>query len=804
MFQDLAFGLRNLRRHPGFAVTAVLALAAGIGANSAMFSVIDGVLLKPLPFEKADRLVNLWEVNAKRNIPRLPAPVGNYLDWRSMNRTLSDLGAFTPAAFSLTSTTEPERDVGARCDQGLFPTLRVSPILGREFTAEDNLPGHDTVAIIGYGFWKHRFGGDPHILGRQIVLDGKFRTIVGVMPDGFSYPVQAVIWLPFGWSDELRSRRDFHDIRVIGRLKDGVSLRQAQTDFSSIVANLDRQYPFFNQDELIAVNLVVDDLVGQIRAALIVLLGAVGFVLLIACANVANLLLAKAAGRARELAIRASLGAGRARILRQLLAESLLLSTIGGLAGLLLAFSAIRAILALAPAIIPRLTDVHLDWRAVTFTLVLSMLTGIVFGIFPAWSASRADVHSVLKEGGRGTLGQGSRLRGALVVAQVIAAVVLLAGAGLLVRSFSALLQVDAGFDPAHVMTMRLVPAPVKYNNHPELQIQLARDILHHAAGLPGVEKAAIATDVPLAGNPIFIMRIEGQQVTPSQAPVTAFFSVTPSYLEVMGMHLVEGRFLNDQDVAGSPLVAVVNQTLARKYFPGQSAVGKRLEVGFAVPARWREIVGVVADVHSNGLDLQTPIQVYAAFLQTPGVFPSFTPAITVVAKTSQDPAAAGDAIKAAIFRADRSQPIFAMQTMEEVIGKSVSQRRFALVLIALFAGLALFLAALGLYGVISYSVTQRTSEIGIRMALGAKASQVLWMVERQGLLLVGIGLIAGTLGALALTRFLEGMLFGIRPTDPLTFLGVGGTLLAVAAAACYLPARRASQVDPMVALRYE
>jgi len=803
MLQDLAFGLRNLRRHPGFTVTAVLALAAGIGANSAMFSVIDGVLLKPLPFQQPERLVNIWETLPKRNIPRLPAPVGNYLDWRTMNHVLADMGSFTGAAFSLASVTEPERYLGARCDPGLFSTLRVNPVLGRAFTAEDNLPGHDTVAILAYGLWKQRFGGDPQILGQKITLDGSPREIIGVMPPGFSYPPQAVLWVPFGWTDALRSRRDFHDIRVIGRLKDGVSLGQAQTEFSSIAVNLARQYPSFNQDERITVNFALDDLVGQIRPALVVLLGAVGFVLLIACANVANLSLAKAASRARELAIRASLGAGRARIVRQLLAESLLLSLVGGMTGLLLAYGAIRTILAVAPATIPRLTEVHLDWRALTFTLMLSGLTGIVFGIFPAWTASRPDVFADLKNGARGSTGHGS-LRAALVVAQVVSAVVLLAGAGLLVRSFYALLQVDAGFTADHVMTMRLVPAPLKYNGHPDLQIQFARDILRNVAAIPGVKAAGIASDVPLAGNPIFIMRIEGQPVTPSQAPVTAYFSVTPTHFGLMGMRLLEGRFLNEGDTAGSPLVAVVNQTLARKYFPGQSAVGKRLEVGFADPPRWREIVGVVADVHSDGLDQQTPVQVYAAFLQMPGVFPSFTPAITVVAKTSQDPAAAGDAIKNAILKVDRSQPVFALQTMEQVIGKSVSQRRFALVLIAVFAGLAVFLAVLGLYGVISYSVSQRTAEIGIRMALGARTNQVLWMIERQGLFLVGIGLVAGIAGAALLTRFLRGMLFGVSPTDPVTFLGVAGALLCVAAAACYLPARRAAQVDPLVALRYE
>jgi predicted permease len=801
--QDLRFGFRQLRNNPGFAAIAILTLALGIGANSAMFSLIDGVLLKPLPFHQPDRLVNLWEVTPKRNLPPVPPPVGNYLDWRKMNHSLASIAAFTQAAFSLTSTSEPERYIGALCDEGLFPTLGVAPALGRAFTADDNLPGRDTVAILSDGFWKRRFGGDPHILGQQIILDGRSRTIVGVMPEGFSFPPQSVVWTPFGWSDELRSRRDWHDIRAIGRLKDGVSLTQAQADFSAIAANLARQYPVFNQGELIKVAPLMEDIVGQIRPAFLILLAAVGFVLLTACANVANLLLAKAAERARELAVRASLGAGRARILRQLLVESLLLSLTGGLAGLVLAVVAIRTVVATAPASIPRLTGIHLDWPVVLFTLGLSLLTGIVFGIAPAWSASRADVHSVLKEGARGTTKQGG-LRGTLVVAQVIAAVVLLAGAGLLVRSFYSLLQVDAGFNAEHVMTARLVPAPSKYNDHPDLQIQLARNILHNVAALPGVENSAIGSDIPIAGNPNFIMRMEGQEVTPSQAPVTAFFSVTPAYFDAMGMRLVEGRLLNDRDVAGTPFVAVVNQTLAHKFFPGQSAIGKRIEVTFRTPPRWREIVGVVADVHIDGLDMAAPVQVYGAFLQIPGASLAFTPAMSVVVKTKQDPAVLGAELKEAIYRADRSQPVFALQTMREVVGKSVGDRRFALLLIAAFAALALFLAALGIYGVISYSVTQRTPEIGIRMALGAKASQVVWMIERQGLILVSIGLLCGILAALGMTRFVKGMLFGIRPADPFTFLCVAGLLLAVALVASYLPAWRASRIDPINALRHE
>jgi putative ABC transport system permease protein len=808
IFQDLRFGFRQLRRNLGFTIFAVLTLALGIGANSAIFSVVNGVLLRPLPFARPERLVDIWEAMPKRNISRLPVPPGNYLDWRARNHVLSNLGGFVQAGFSATSTGEPERYIGAYCDEGLFPTLGVTPILGHGFSANDNIPGHDAVIVLSYGLWKKRFGGDPNVLGRQMVLDGRPRTIIGIMPERFSFPAQSALeqsalWVPFAWSAELRTRRDSHFVHVIGRLQDGVSLAQARSGFSYIATNLAKDHPAFNQDELIEVRPVMDDLVGNLRPAFIALASAVGFLLLIACTNIANLLLAKAAQRARELAVRASLGAGPLRILRQLLVESLLLSLTGGMAGLILAGTALHAILLLAPASIPRLAEVHLDRNAILFTAALSILSGIFFGVVPAWSASRSDLHSVLKTGARGNTGR-IGLRNALVMLQVGAAVVLLAGAGLLVRSFYTLLQIDAGFNPAQVVTARLTPAPSKYDGHPNLEIQLARNILRNVAAVPGIQKSAIGTDIPILGHPTFIMRIEGKEVSPSQAPITAFFSVTPAYFDVMGMRLVQGRLFNNQDLADTPLVVVVNETLARKYFPGQSAIGKRIEVTFQDTPRWRQIVGVIADVHTDGLAAATPVEVYGNFLQMPGVSPDSTPEISVVAKSQLDSAAAGEGIKAAILRTDRAQPVFAVQSMEDVFRRSISERRFALTMIAGFAGLALFLAAFGIYSVMSYTVAQRTSEIGIRMSLGAKLHQVLWMIGCQGLILAMIGLSGGLLAASVLTQFLKTLLFGIEPLDPGTFIGAAGLLLFVSILACCLPAWRASRVEPLSALRQE
>ena len=804
LFQDLQFALRTLRKNPGFTFAAVFALALGIGANSAMFSVIDGVLLRPLPYAHPEQLVNVWESDLKRNLPRLVAAPGNYYDWVKQNQVFSAMGAYQQSTFNLASNEgEPERFLGAICDPEFFPVLQVAPLLGRAFTREEDQPGRDGVIMLGYGVWRQRFGGDPKIIGRILTLDGRPRTIVGVMPEGFAYPAQAAMWAPLALDNESKARRDFHRLRVIARLKDGVNLDRARADFQTIGSRLAQQYPGLNKDESIEVNLMLEDSVGQIRPALLVLLAAVAFVLLIACANVANLLLAKAAGRQREIAIRTSLGASRNRILRQMLTESLLLSLTGGLAGLLLAYAVFRGLLSLAPANLPRLDQVGLNSLAIEFTLALSLLTGLVFGFAPAWYASKTDVNSLLKEGSRGASVR-SGLRNVLVVAQVAAALVLLVGAGLLIRSFYEIQHVDAGFNPAHVMTMRLNPAPYKYRGHDDLKFQFVQGILRNVSTLPGVRSAAVSTDVPLLGNPIFIMRFEGRPaVEPSQAPIANYFSVTPAYFETMGMRLVNGRLLTERDNQSSPLVGVVNQTLVDRYFPGQNPIGKRLEIGFATPPKWREIVGVVADVRTAGLDQDTPVQVYTPFTQ-PGFVAGFLPAITVLARTAHDPASLAAPMKSSILNVDRAQPVYAVQPMTQIVSQSISQRRFSLVLLAFFAISALFLAALGLYGVMSYSVAERTGEIGIRMALGAQQSQVLLLVERQGMLLVLAGLAIGVAGALALTRLMTSLLFRVAPADPFTFAVVGAVLIAASLLACYLPARRAASVDPIVALRYE
>jgi putative ABC transport system permease protein len=803
LLQDLTFALRTFRKNPGFTLAAVFALGLGMGANSAMFSVIDGVLLRPLPFPRSDRLVNVWENNLKRNIPRFVVAPANYYDWRKQNQSFSALGAYQQNTFNLASHEgEPERFIGTISDRGFFDALGVKPALGRIFTEEEDQPGRDGVVILGSGVWRQRFGGDPKIVGQTLIMNGKPRTVIGVLPEGFEYPPQSVMWSPLGFDNETRERRDFHRLRVIGRLKDGVTLERARAEFETIGSRLAAQYPAFDRDAGIAVNLLLDDMVGQIRPALLVLLGAVAFVLLIACANVANLLLAKAAGRQREIAIRASLGAGRGRIVIQMLTESVLLSVAGGAVGLLLAYGAFDGLLALAPANLPRLSEAGLNAPVVWASLGLSVFTGMVFGFAPAWYASKTDVQALLKEGARGASAR-SGLRNILVVAQVAAALILLAGAGLLMRSFYEIEHVDAGFEAEHLMTMRLAPAAFKYAGHDAMLREFVHGILGNIGALPGVRSAAVSSDIPLLGNPIFIMRFEGRPaVEPSTAPLANYFAVTPGYFETMGMRILRGRGITDRDTADSPQVVVVNQTLVDRYFPGQDPIGKRLEVAFATPPNWREIVGVAAEVHTQGLDQDTPVQVYAAYYQKP-IFIQLS-SLTVLARTTLDPGLVGAAMKSAILKIDRSQPVYAMQPMTEVVSQSIAQRRFSLVLLAFFAASALFLAALGIYAVMSYSVAQRTGEIGIRMALGAQKAQVLMLVQRQGLVLVLVGLGIGLAGALALTRLMTSLLFRVQATDPITFALVAAVLIAVSLAACLIPARRAAKVDPIVALRYE
>jgi putative ABC transport system permease protein len=803
--QNLKFALRIVRRNPALAASAILITALGIGATAAMFSAADGILLRPLPFPHAELLVNVWESSPQRDLPTMAAAPGNYVDWRAQNQSMAAMGAWQQATFNLASRdSEPERFQGALTDGGFFAVLGVQPALGRVYTEDETQPGKDGVVLLSWSVWQQRFGADRSIVGREIDINFRQRTVIGVMPAGFDYPLQSTMWSPLAPDASAKARRDLHNWRIIARLKDSTPLSQAQAEFHTMGAALAKQYPDLNAGESIELVPMLDDLVKTIRPALLVLIGAVLAVLLIACANVANLLLAKAAGRQREIAIRSSLGAGRCAVMGQLLTESLLLSAIGGAGGLLLAYAALQGLISLAPANTPRLDQVALNWRVAGIALALSMGTGILFGLAPAWYCSRIDVSAMLKEGARG-VSRRSGLRSALVVSQVAIALILLAGAGLLIRSFYEVLHVDVGFQPENLMTMRIVPATAKYRGQLDLQRQLARGILGKVGALPGVRMAAISSDVPLLGNPTYIMRFEGRPpVMPSQAPLAGYFSVTPAFFDAMGIRLIRGRLLNERDIETAPLAVVVNQALVNRYFPNQDPIGKRLEIGFSDPPRWREIVGVVADMRTVGLDQDTPVQVFGAYYQFPSFPPSVVSQMTIVARTAQDPATLGEPMRQAILGVDRSQPVFSIQPMTDVVSKSIAQRRLALTLLAFFAASALLLAAIGVYGVMSFVVSQSTNEIGIRMALGARSGQVAIEVQRRGLLLVLVGLALGVAAALPLTQYLGTMLFRVSPRDPLILAASAAMLVVVSLIACWMPARRASRIDPAIALRNE
>jgi putative ABC transport system permease protein len=803
--QNLKFAVRILRRNPALAASAILITALGIGATAAMFSAADGILLRPLPFPRADLLVNVWESAPRRDLPTMAAAPGNYFDWRARTQSMAAMGAWQQATFNLASRdSEPERFLGALTDADFFNVIGVQPVLGRVFTDQECQPGNDSAVLLSWSTWQQRFGADKSVLGRELEINFRKRTVIGIMPPGFDYPLQSTMWSPLAPDATARARRDLHNWRIIGRIKDNTPLPRAQAEFHTIAAALAKQFPEFNDGESVELVPMLDDLVKTIRPALLVLIGAVLAVLLIACANVANLLLAKAAGRRREIAIRVSLGAGRRAVIGQLLTESLLLSMLGGLAGLLLSYGALHALVSLAPANTPRLDQVALNWRVAGAALALAMGTGVLFGLAPAWYCSRIDVSAMLKEGARG-VSRRSGLRGALVVSQVAIALVLLSGAGLLIRSFYEVLHVDMGFQPENLMTMRIAPATARYRGQPDLQRQLARGVLSRVGALPGVRAAAISSDVPLLGNPTYIMRFEGRPpVTVSQAPLAGYFSVTPTFFDAMGMRLVRGRLLTDRDNETAPLAVVVNQALVARYFPNQDPIGKRLEIGFSDPPRWREIVGIVADMRTVGLDQETPVQVFGALYQFPS-FPSFNvSAMAILARTARDPASLAEPVRQTILTVDRSQPVFAIQPMTDVVSKSIAQRRLALTLLAFFAVSALLLAAIGVYGVMSFVVSQGANEIGIRMALGARAGQVAMQVQRRGLMLVLFGLTLGIAAALPLTQYLGGMLFRVSPRDPEILAGSAATLILVSLIACWLPARRASRIDPVTALRSE
>ena len=809
MKKDIQYALRQLLKHPAFSIIAILALALGIGANTAIFSVVNAVLLRPLPYPAPEQLVWIWGTNPLNDIPKENASYPDYADWRAQAQSFQFMGGFAQTAPILTgSEGEPERLPGGYSMGDFFNALGIEPVLGRKFLPEENETGKNRVVILSHALWQRRFGGDPRIVGQQITISGNPHTVVGILPATFQDPIPEAtktvqLWLPLAVSDSMRQSRRGDFLNVVARLKPGVKLEAARAEMTGIAARLEKQYPDTNTQWGVIVQPLHETLTGNVRPALLVLLSAVAFLLLIACANVANLLLARASSRQREIAIRAALGASRARVVRQLLTENIVLSLCGGGLGLLVAWWGIQALLALSPGNIPRLGSISIDREVLFFTLAVSVITGVLFGLVPAFTASRPDLNNTLKEGGRSAAESagGRRLRSALAVAEIALSLVLLVGAGLLIRSFIRLQEVRPGFNPQHLLCLDLSLPSAKYKEDQQT-VNFFDQLLATLAQQPGVQSAAVSEGLPLGGGAGFLaFSVEGRVLARTErTPDAETRVVSPDYFRTLQIPLRSGRLLNERDVLGAPDAVVVSETLVKKYFHGEDPVGKRLTFGDpqAKDVQWFTVVGVVGDVRGISLNEEPYGQIYTSYRQTP------RRALTLTVQTAAEPTTMLGTVRAKIWALDRQQPLYNVRTAEQVLEKSIARPRFNMLLITILASVALVLAAVGIYGVISYSVTQRTHEIGVRMALGASAGDVLKLVVGQGMILAGSGVVVGLLAAFAATRIMATLLFGVTATDPATYGGLALLLTSIAFLACYVPARRATKVNPVTALRAE
>jgi putative ABC transport system permease protein len=801
---DIRFGIRMLAKKPMFSIIAVITLALGIGANTAIFSVVNGVLLRPLPFKEPDRLMMIRETKLPQ-FPEFSVAPGNFLDWRKQNTVFERLVAYKGSSLNLIGTGDPERLRALNVTEGFFAMLGAQPQLGRDFLAEEDQVGHNNVVILSYGLWQRRFSGDPKILNQTITLNRQAYTVIGVMPATFHFGSgenELDLWTPMAFTEEQAQNHGGHGLVAIGQLKPGVTVDQARAEMSAIAGRLAAQYPVdIGWD--VKIMPLLEFSVRSIKPALLVLLVAVAFVLLIACANVANLLLARAAGRQKEIATRTSLGASRWRIVRQLLTESLLLSLLGGALGLALAKWGMDLLLTLAPPDLPRLNNVSLDGRALAFTATITLLTGVIFGLVPALQSSKPNLNETMKDAGRGSTegGRRQRIRSTLVVLEVATALVLLVGAGLMIKSFWQLQKVDPGFNPDNALTVQVSLPKTKYPQESQ-QVAFFQQLIERVATLPGVQSAGAGHVVPLSGNDfVLAFEIDGRPpLQPGVTQSTNYYSVSADYFKAMGIPLRRGRVFTERDIKDSPRVAVINETMAKKIFPDEDPIGKRITFDNRQKENpeWFEIVGIVGDVKQYGLDQVTTMQTYEPYIQ------QTFPYMTLVVRTTGDPTNLNAAIRSEVLKLDKEQPTTNFKTLNEFFSISIAQQRFSVVLLGVFAVVALVLSAVGVYGVLSYAVTQRTHEIGIRVALGAGRRDVLRLVVGQGMLLTVSGVAGGLGAAFALTRLMASLLFGVTATDAVTFASVASLLLAVALLACYIPARRATKVDPLVALRYE
>jgi putative ABC transport system permease protein len=807
MIQDLRFGLRMLLKNPAFTSIAVLTMALGIGANTAIFSVVNAVLLHPLPFPESERLVRIYGHFLATSQENMRASVLELTDYQQQTQSFEQIAGYDDFSANLTPPGgEPERVEASLVTPELFSIMKVPPQAGRVFFSEEAQNGHDDVVVISDELWRRRFGADPVVVGRTVLLNGRNHTIIGIMPPGFEFPLRTALWKPLWFpADQYdQQRRGNRGIEVIGRLKPGISLSTAQAELDNLAAQLTSQYPrnYESRGWKIGVVALLDDYVGNARQALLILLGAVTFVMLIACANVANLSLSRAMARRQELAVRMALGAGRWRVVRQLLTESMLLSLLGGTAGLMLAGWGAGFLLRFAPPDLPRIAEVKVEGVVLSFTLVISLLSGIVFGLIPALSASNPDLNETLKDAGRSMSGGASRqrMRNILVVSEIALALVLLVGAGLLLKSFWRLQRVDPGFNPQNVLTMRMM-LPYETYAKPAQRGAFYKSVLERISSTPGVESASASSRLALTqATTSGTVSGENSAVGPGDLPVEAEWRwITPDYFRAMGITLLAGRDFGAADAEGSPPVVIVDESFANRFYPNGDALGKRIKRGKLDSTRpWMTIVGIVRHVQSRRLEDPSGVQVYFPFYQDPTAFN-----MSLAIRTSvSDPLSLSGTVREVIQSLDNNQPVYDVLTLSRIVGNSVGQRRFAMLLMGIFAMVALVLAAVGIYGMMSYSVAQRRHEIGIRMALGAQRLDVQKMVINEGIRLALAGLTIGLAGAFGLARLLGALLFEISATDPITYAEIAVLLVSVTLLASYFPARRATRVDPMIALR--
>jgi len=817
LIQDFRYSLRMLRKSPGFTVVAVIAIALGIGATSAIFSVVQAVLLRPLPFKEPARLVRIWGKFDSYGIPKNWISAPELLDLKEQNQVFDDIAAYQSSGANLTGIGDPVRVNTSLVNASFFSILGVEPRQGRTFAEDDDQPGRDKVVLVSDALWRSRFAADAGLVGQTLGLSGESYTVIGIMPPGFHFPDQGDLWIPLAIDKANPGGRGSHGLEVVARLRPGVTPQQAQTDLTNISSTLEQRYPnnYANGGFGFYQVSMLDEIVGNVRPALFILLGAVGFVLLIACANVANLLLARAAAREKEVAVRAALGARRGRLIRQLLTESVVLAAIGTAFGLALAYLGVKLFALLGPRDIPRIEEIALDARVVGFSVLMAVVTGIAFGLAPALQISNPSLHDSLKEGARGSTGGRQRLRAGLVVSEVAIALVLLIGAGLMIKSFQRLLQINMGFRTERTLTMRLTLPSTKYKDNPQV-VSFYRQLLDKIKVLPGVESAGAISQLPLSGA--YSSGTTGVERADSDEGLKSFKGlpfieadirvVSPDYFKTLGIPLKSGRLITEADSETSPPVAVVDEAFEKRFWPETGAVGKRFVYRFTdgSPIQWGQVIGVVSHVRHYGIDevkqyglaQEGREEIYYPYTQRP------SNRMFLAIKTTLDPISLTNSVRNEVLSLDPGEPVYEVKTMDQLASTSLAQRQLNMVLFAIFSGIALVLAAVGIYGVMSYSVTQRTHEIGIRMALGAGQRNVLSLVVGQGMTLAVTGVVVGLGASIALTRLMSSLLFGVSTTDPLTFVSISVVLTGVALGACFVPARRATRVDPMIALRYE